>query len=780
MKANRSGNKLVPQRIVEVILIITLLIIISPASSRAATLEAAQFETLPLTSTEVKYPIVSLKHSSGFIPVTSAQSINEAPPYYQQAMQKNIFFATYPNFNQHSRFRLYTSVTNTTDTDQWFFHISNFGFTSASILVRTHTHQTLYKIDSSQPTPNTQINVLGRAIKIDLPQNQNIEIIVDLTAKHNTWVPYLALMSETHYENWDTKLDYLYKLAIGIVLGVILVGVICWVIMRDSAFLWASVSSLFLTTYYLEHSRVPADLWQSSYNKSAIFWWLFSLTCISLLAFAASFLKIRKTHNQFFWLFVAAGITSLLLAIINPWLSFKTNSILYTFNYLSVLTIILVSGVVKFYSHGRYYAMYILGWLPIILSQLHVLLYFYVIEKNVEVVDISYKMIWALYLHILHLAIHAIAIIQRIRVLRAEKEEAERLSWAKSQFIAHSSHDLYQPLHTMNFHIHSLKPHIQDKIAIEILNKLEHSNQVMRDTFKSVMDLKKLEAGVIKAELQVINLSTIFKSLEMEFAGPASQKGLSLHIHNTRLRTKTDPDLLKRILRNLISNAIKYTKSGRVIVGCRRRNKHTEIQVIDTGPGMSKQTQRAAFDIYQRAENNTSLHDQSSGIGLSIVKHLAELLNHTITIESRLNQGCKFTLTLPITIENSSDPLSNSPRDNLDIAIVCKNKALQQHIEQKTSGWHYKTSCYKTLKEVAPETNPSINVLICDATELDNASLSQNYWKKLSKQYVLACIGLSNRPQDEHWVELQPPVDPMQLRAFLNYAERKARTENQN
>lgn len=758
-------------------------------------------KAIVLTDPETKYSIASLNHSSGFI---VAKDRGEKNPQLEQALSFSELelseedrFGLNPDFYRHSHYRLYSQITNQSDTEHWVLHVSTFGLKNTKVLIRDKSQQQLYLLDSHQPGSQAFTNTLGRAVKVELPRSKNLELIIEVNAAHPVWPPYIALMSEPEYQQWSTQLDYLYKLAIGIILGVVFICLICWTIMKDQVFLWSAASSVILMLYYLEHSRVPADLLGSNYEKGPMFWFLFSATFISILLFSSSFLQLNSLHKVWRKLYLGLGAMSLLSAALSLILPFKTISALYALTHITILLVVILAGVHKVRAHGRYYLMYILGWLPIVLSLLHVFFHFLVERKTLTQIDVSYKLLWAIYMHILHLFIHAVALIHRFQILKREKEKAEKLSQYKSEFIAQSSHDLYQPLHTMNLHIDSLRQYIDNDKAFRALKRLRLSHEILQQDLNAIMDLNKLEAGEITADMNATCVATLFETLKQEYQPLAEHKGLDLRIHSSTLAVETDPELLTRILRNLLSNAIKYTDHGRVVLGCRRKGQHLELQVIDTGVGMKPCEQAIAFDIYKRLDKRGS----GKGIGLSIVKHLTEVLNCSLKMNSEPGRGTTFSLRIPVTHAAPTNRLKIEKSPNpFRIAVTINDPSIHLDIKKQLADMGYHLIHFYSLHEAIAELG-HYDALICDERSLED---SQNHcfdWNHYAAKFALVCISSSQytkthdngaqhnseqynseqRPSPQHpitithpWINLNYPITPLQFRALLNYLERLA------
>ncbi|WP_343586085.1 ATP-binding protein [Herbaspirillum sp.] len=239
-----------------------------------------------------------------------------------------------------------------------------------------------------------------------------------------------------------------------------------------------------------------------------------------------------------------------------------------------------------------------------------------------------------------------------IRQLTEEKERAELANRSKSQFLAAASHDLRQPTHALGLYIAALRMAAQapqiERAAIETLaGRLQSALQGMSQLLNVLLDISRLDAGVIQAEPRRFRLQERFEALENQFVQAAAAKGLRLKVRPTRAWLDTDPVLLQNILSNLLSNAVRYTERGRILLACRRRRGMLEICVTDTGIGIAADHFDSIFREFYQVENIARDREQGLGLGLAIVQRTADLIGARIALRSVVGKGSSFSVSLP-------------------------------------------------------------------------------------------------------------------------------------
>ncbi len=227
---------------------------------------------------------------------------------------------------------------------------------------------------------------------------------------------------------------------------------------------------------------------------------------------------------------------------------------------------------------------------------------------------------------------------------RAVAEAANR---GKTQFLAAASHDLRQPLHAMGLFAAALSARVREPELREIVASMNTSVEALERLFSALMDISKLDAGAVAPERATVPLAPLFARLERQFAPLATARRLRFHVVPTRAWVDSDPVLLERILANLIGNAIHCTERGGVVVGARRRAGHFRIDVVDSGIGIAATHHARIFEEFYRADACRTDGHRGMGLGLAIVRRLAHLLEHPLTLASAPGRGARFSVAVP-------------------------------------------------------------------------------------------------------------------------------------
>ena len=231
--------------------------------------------------------------------------------------------------------------------------------------------------------------------------------------------------------------------------------------------------------------------------------------------------------------------------------------------------------------------------------------------------------------------------------LEAAKLTAERANLAKSKFLAAASHDLRQPAQSLALFVGLLSGRLAGTPGQAALDGIQRSVEALRQLLDGLLDVSRLEAGIIKPKVADVALGPVLAALAAEYGPRAELQDLRLRCVATSAVVRTDAQLLDRMVRNLIENALRYTKRGGIVVGCRRRGCQVSLAVCDSGIGISPDEQRRIFDEFYQIGNPERDRRKGIGLGLSIVDRLAHLLGHQVSLQSRLGRGSCFAILMP-------------------------------------------------------------------------------------------------------------------------------------
>ena len=243
----------------------------------------------------------------------------------------------------------------------------------------------------------------------------------------------------------------------------------------------------------------------------------------------------------------------------------------------------------------------------------------------------------------------------QLRVEKAEADTARRAaeaaSRAKTQFFAAASHDLRQPLHAMGLFAEALRQRSHDPEVASLVNSINESVDALEGLFGELLDITRIDTGGVEVNPAPVRLRDVFGRLRLHFEPIAFEKGLMLSFRGEQHVAHADPVLLERVLRNVVSNAIRYTDDGGVLVSCRPRNGQLLVQVWDSGIGIAEAMLPRIFDEFFQVQSNRPLeahHRKGLGLGLAIVKRLSGLMAAPLDVRSRAGHGTVFSLTVPV------------------------------------------------------------------------------------------------------------------------------------
>jgi two-component system, sensor histidine kinase len=304
--------------------------------------------------------------------------------------------------------------------------------------------------------------------------------------------------------------------------------------------------------------------------------------------------------------------------------------------------------------------------------------------------------------------------------LRVQKDRAEVASAAKTSFMATASHDLRQPLHAIGMFLGALNGRRMDAGARVLTRQITESVSAMNGLFDALLDVSQLDAGVVRPRPAVFPIQPLLERICREQAPELKAKGLELALHPCSLSIQTDGILLEQIIRNVVSNAVRYTENGRVAVGCRRGDR-LSIEVWDTGPGIPEEHQARVFQEFFQVGNPERDRAKGLGLGLAITKRAADLISCPIQLQSRVGKGTRFTISVPIATAAAIAVLeptriaAAAPAAHGLIAVVDDEVAIQEAMQSLLGEWGYEVvAAGSAAALIADLAGRRPRLLICD------------------------------------------------------------------
>jgi signal transduction histidine kinase len=357
---------------------------------------------------------------------------------------------------------------------------------------------------------------------------------------------------------------------------------------------------------------------------------------------------------------------------------------------------------------------------------------------------------------------------------------------AKSRFLAAASHDLRQPMQALTLFVAQLRDGVQAPAHRPLIDRIAAAVATMNELFTALLDISKLDAGAVTPNVTEFPIARVLARIETTFAGAALEKKLALRVVSSRAWVRSDAIMLERILLNLVSNAVRYTPHGKVVVGCRRRAETLRIEVYDSGPGIAEDQHRNIFEeFYQVAEPG---HEQRGGIGLglAIVDRLCRLLGHSVELTSAIGKGSRFTIIVARaaaheTGEAPASPSTALPAEREQTAVVIDDAPLVlDGMDGLLRSWGFRVvvaeSCDQALERLADRgERPS---LIVSNYHLQSGRSGIEAIEHLRDAFEASIPGflmsgdtgseLLELTRAKGYFLLHKPVNPMRLRAVLN------------
>jgi signal transduction histidine kinase len=373
------------------------------------------------------------------------------------------------------------------------------------------------------------------------------------------------------------------------------------------------------------------------------------------------------------------------------------------------------------------------------------------------------------------------------RKVAERTQELERANAARSRFFAMASHDLRQPLHALGLFVAQLRMPLKSRERARAIERVDATRKEMDEMFNSLLDISRLDAGILPPKITEFPIARLLQKIETGFDQAAREKGLHLRVRPSDAWVRSDPLLLERILVNLVSNAVRYTLRGGIIVGCRRRGEMLRIEVWDSGPGIPADQRQNIFGEFFQLPAAQGNRYGGLGLGLAIVERLRRLLDHQIDVASTVGRGSRFAILVPMADERvtSTEPV-DSPHpaafavEGKLILVIDDAPIVQEGTGGLLGKWGYSVvtagSEEAALIRIA-ERRQRPDLIISDyhlASGKTGIGAIQQINTAFGSSIPAILISGDTAPEplrdatDSGYILLHKPVDPMRLRTVMH------------
>ena len=382
------------------------------------------------------------------------------------------------------------------------------------------------------------------------------------------------------------------------------------------------------------------------------------------------------------------------------------------------------------------------------------------------------------------------------RAAEEASRRAEAANRAKTQFFAAASHDLRQPLHAMGLFAEALRQRTHEPEVMALVNSINESVDALEGLFGELLDITRIDSGGVDVNPAPVRMQDLFARLRLHFEPTAFEKGLMLSFRGGQHVAHTDPVLLERVLRNLVSNAIRYSDDGGVLVSCRPRQGRLLVQVWDSGIGISEATLPRIFDEFYQVQSNRPLqahHRKGLGLGLAIVQRLAGLMETPISVRSRAGHGTVFSLEVPVgrvarSLDGAGAAGSRAPLgltlQGRHILVVEDERAVRDGLVVVLEAWGASVEAFDSVQAVeaalaAWPSGPPPDLLLVDyrlpqgRTGIEALRLLRAHWVGQQLPAIVITGSSLGGHEDEALAQdhhlLIKPVLPNKLRAMIAF-----------
>ena len=370
--------------------------------------------------------------------------------------------------------------------------------------------------------------------------------------------------------------------------------------------------------------------------------------------------------------------------------------------------------------------------------------------------------------------------------------DAETANASKTRFLAAASHDLLQPLNAARLFTSALRQYPRlDEESAQLAERIDASFRAAEDLLDALLDVSRLDAGSYRPDVSAFSLTDLFNSLKPQFAVVAEQRGIVFDVVPTTLSVRSDPQLLRRIVQNFLSNALRYTRRGRVLMGARRSGGEVRIEVWDTGPGIALDQQARIFGEFQRLDRPSPWGEKGLGLGLSICERISTILGHRLDLHSEAGTGSCFSVTVPRTAyvaPKRERPMTLPGGEQLPLRVLCldNDATILEGMRALLGRWG--VTCLTAENEAEAEAilrSEAVDLILADFhldDHADGLDVLERFGKIMPNLPPAALITANNSPQLLQRARalgyplLHKPAKPAALRALLVALARRKST----
>lgn len=305
-----------------------------------------------------------------------------------------------------------------------------------------------------------------------------------------------------------------------------------------------------------------------------------------------------------------------------------------------------------------------------------------------------------------------------VRALRQQVVLVERADREKSRFLASASHDLRQPMHALGLFAGALDKHLNGTALQPTVTNMMRAIDALEQSFSAMLDISKLDAGVIQPNLQAFPIRDLFRVLHMHCSGQAEEKGLGLRFKADGKIVTSDPQLLQRVLSNLVHNALRYTREGGVVVVVRQRAGQTSLEVWDTGIGIAEDELPRVFDEFYQVTNPGRDRSRGLGMGLAIVKRLVLLMGHSLEVKSKPGRGTVFRILMKPTemadmesVVLGADTVPSPIDEDHTVLLIDDEESIRTGMRELLETWGYQVLTAGNITEACTEVRRHAGVI---------------------------------------------------------------------